>query len=234
MRHNQVKDRNEAVPWNNDREQSNPNVKCTLVHVGPTMRGALTIYMLSHMAISGSRNPFLTPQGRSCLDSLPHLIQPLLECPFASMVSLPLSDRDQPDNLPMVHISRHHAHPPMPDIYENLTVKEKTMAGVSSWPANLHLSLNANNWLEWSCQLVMFLEMGQLNVYPLSLLKCPSPLSDRNSYQNWCGNDHMVLGFMWSHLFFSEVQCITQCDTSVEAYWILCLHHEQQSGLTQI
>ena len=30
------------VPWNNVGEQSNPNTKCTLVHVGPTMGGALT------------------------------------------------------------------------------------------------------------------------------------------------------------------------------------------------
>ena len=30
------------VPWNNDGEQSNPNTKRTLVHVGPTMGGVLT------------------------------------------------------------------------------------------------------------------------------------------------------------------------------------------------
>ena len=30
------------VPWNNVGEQSNPNTKRTLVHVGPTMGGALT------------------------------------------------------------------------------------------------------------------------------------------------------------------------------------------------
>ena len=29
-------------------------------------------------------------------------------------------------------------------------IREKTMAGVPSWPLNLHLSLNTNNWLEWS------------------------------------------------------------------------------------
>ena len=36
-----------AVPWNNDGEQSDPNTKCTLIHVGPTMRGALTITVLA-------------------------------------------------------------------------------------------------------------------------------------------------------------------------------------------
>ena len=41
MRH-RVEGRSEAVPWNNNGEQSDPNVRCTLVHVGPTMEGALT------------------------------------------------------------------------------------------------------------------------------------------------------------------------------------------------
>ena len=30
------------VPWNNVGEQSDPNTKRTLVHVGPTMGGAMT------------------------------------------------------------------------------------------------------------------------------------------------------------------------------------------------
>ena len=108
------------------------------------------------------------------------------------------------------------------------------MAGIPPWPVDLCLSLNMNNWLEWSCQLVMSLEMGQLDVYPLGLLKCPSHCSDRTNYCNWCRNDHMVLGFMWSHLFSSEAQCIAHCDTSVEAYWTLHRHHEQCSGIMQI
>ena len=74
------------------------------------------------------------------------------------------------------------------------------MAGVPPWPADLRLSLNANNWLEWSRQLIMSLEMGQLDVYPLSLLTHPSPRSDKTSYRNWRRNDRMVLGFIRSHL----------------------------------
>ena len=31
------------VPWGNVGRQSDPNVRCTLVHVGPTMGGALTL-----------------------------------------------------------------------------------------------------------------------------------------------------------------------------------------------
>ena len=76
--------------------------------------------------------------------------------------------------------------------------------------------------------------MGQLNVYPLSLLACPNHRNDKTGYCNWCRNDCMVLGYMQSHLFSSEAQCIAQCDTSVEAYRTLRRHHEQRSGLTQI
>ena len=41
MKH-RVGKRSKAIPWDNDGEQSDPNVRCTLVHVGPTMGGALT------------------------------------------------------------------------------------------------------------------------------------------------------------------------------------------------
>ena len=108
------------------------------------------------------------------------------------------------------------------------------MAGVPTWPVDLRLSLNANNWLEWSRQLVTLLEMGQLDVYPLGLLACPNHRSNRTGYRNWCRNDHMVLGYMRSHLFSSEAQCIAQCNTSAEAYRTLRWRHEQRSGLTQI
>ena len=94
------------------------------------------ISLLSHMAIPGSRNPFLTPQGRSHIDSPPHLMHPLwIEHPFASMFSSSLSNEDLPENLPMAHIPRHRNHTPSPNIYENSTIKEKTMAGVPPWPA---------------------------------------------------------------------------------------------------
>ena len=42
MKH-RVGKRSEAVPWDNNGEQSDPNVRRTLVHVGPTMGGALTL-----------------------------------------------------------------------------------------------------------------------------------------------------------------------------------------------
>jgi len=45
------------------------------------------------------------------------------------------------------------------------------MAGIPPWPMDLKLSLNANNWLEWSWQLLTLLEMGQLDEYPLGLLQ---------------------------------------------------------------
>ena len=181
------------------------------------------------MAIPGSRNPFLTPQGRPCIGSPPRIPGR----PFARMFSVSSSDEDLPD-LPIAHIPRPCARTPSPDVYKNPTIKEKTITSVPPWPADLRLSLNANNWLEWSRQLVTSLEMGQLDVYPLGLLKRPNPRSDKTSYRNWRGNDHMVLGFIRSHLFSSEVQCTAQCDTSAEAYQILRHRHEQRSGLTQI
>ena len=44
------------------------------------------------------------------------------------------------------------------------------MAGVPPWPSDLKLSLNSSNWLEWLCHLLMSLQMGQLDQYPLGLL----------------------------------------------------------------
>ena len=44
----------------------------------------------------------------------------------------------------------------------------------------------------------------------------------------------MILGFIRSHLFSSETQCIAHCNTSAEAYRTLHQCHEQCSGLTQI
>ena len=43
--------RSKIVPSNNSGEQSDPNVRCTLVHVGPTMRGALTLMQTTIIAL---------------------------------------------------------------------------------------------------------------------------------------------------------------------------------------
>ena len=75
-----------------------------------------------------------------------------------------------PDN-PM-HISTPHPTLPPPDPYKSFIIREKSIASVQSWPANLLLSLNANNWLEWSRKLMMSLQSVQLDEYPLSLVKC--------------------------------------------------------------
>jgi hypothetical protein len=79
------------------------------------------------------------------------------------------------------------------------------MAGVPPWPADLKLSLNAGNWLEWSRQLRTSLEMGPLDANPLGLLKCPDFQSDQMGYRIWHGNDRMVLRFMKAHMFPSEI-----------------------------
>lgn len=63
------------------------------------------------------------------------------------------------------------------------------MTGVPAWPTDLCLSLNKNNWLEWSRHLITALKMGQLDVYPLGLLKCPDQATDKAGHENWQGND---------------------------------------------
>ncbi|KAH9046143.1 hypothetical protein EDB84DRAFT_1674211 [Lactarius hengduanensis] len=108
------------------------------------------------------------------------------------------------------------------------------MSGVPPWPAGLILSLNANNWLEWSRKLISLLSMGQLDVYPRDILKCPRYEEDPSGHTNWLGNDRMVLGFIRDHVYTSEAQCIATCDTSVEAYNTLRRRHEKHSGLVQI
>ncbi|KAH9013063.1 hypothetical protein EDB84DRAFT_1444383 [Lactarius hengduanensis] len=121
---------------------------------------------------------------------------------------------------------RRHQRPP--------SVKEKTMSGVPPWPAGLILSLGASNWLEWSRKLISSLSMGQLDVYPRDILKCPRYEEDPSGHTNWLGNDRMVLAFIQDHVYTSEAQCIAACDTSAEAYETLRRRHEKRSGLAQI
>jgi hypothetical protein len=70
------------------------------------------------------------------------------------------SSSDEEQSLP--HRSKHAVHtakfndiyydcnnPMFLDLHDGQDIiKEKTMAGVPTWPTNLCLSLNANNWLE--------------------------------------------------------------------------------------
>ena len=200
----------------------------------------LTMSMLSHKAVSGSSNPFCTPLRRSHVDSPPHL-EPQRHNTQTQIVThnMVTSSSSSDEEQPPAHIPTHHVCTPSPDV--QYSIWQFDYQGENNgWHPSLAcwltvcLSLNVNNWLEWSCQLVMSLEMGQLDVYPLGLLNCPSHCSDRTNYCNWCRNDHMVLGFMWSHLFSSEAQCIAHCDTSMEAYWTLHWHHEECSGIMQI
>jgi hypothetical protein len=121
-----------------------------------------------------------------------------------------------------------------PDLPNKRIIKEKTMAGVPPWPTDLRLSLNANNWLEWSRRLLASLSMGQLDIYPLGTLPCPERATDLIGCENWQGNDRMVLGFMMTHMFPAESQYIATCSTSAEAYALLRQRHEKRSGLTVI
>ena len=132
------------------------------------------------------------------------------------------------------HTSTPRPNLPSPDPYENFVIREKSIAGVQSWPANLLLLLNANNWLEWSRKLMSSLQSVQLDEYPLGLVKCPNPRVDPIAQQTWQGNDHMILGYMRSHMQASETQVIAHCGTSAEAYGILRTRHEKRSSLTQI
>jgi hypothetical protein len=125
-------------------------------------------------------------------------------------------------------------HPPLPPPYNNARstntssrarlpsdqdiIREKTMAGVPAWSPNLCLSLNTNNWLEWSRELINGLKMAQLHIYPLGLLSCPNQHTDRISHHNWHGNDQMVLGYITAHIFPAESQHIANCVTSADAY----------------
>ena len=108
------------------------------------------------------------------------------------------------------------------------------MAGVPPWPVDLCLSFQTNNWLNWSHHVLISLEVGQHNIYPCSLIKHPDKATDKNNYENWCGNDQMVLGYMRSHMYPSEAQYITACTTSAEAFNLLRQRHEKRSGLTVI
>jgi transposase InsO family protein len=138
-----------------------------------------------------------------------------------------------------------HSPPPPPPAYipapapaapvaDRDVIKEKTMAGVPPWPTTLRLSLTANNWLEWSRELINGLKMAQLHVYPLGTLPCPNQHTDRISHRNWIGNDQMVLGYITSHVFTSESQHIEHCATSADAFRSLRLRHEKRGGLAQI
>ena len=137
-----------------------------------------------------------------------------------------------PAPIPATPAMPHFSHPSDP--YDNPVIHERSIAGVQSWPAHLLLSQNANNWLDWSCKLMSSLQTIQLDEYPLGLLRCLDPQVDPTGQHDWRGNDHMILGYMWSHMQALETQLIAHCGTSVEAYSILHLHHKKCSGLTQI
>ncbi|KAH9158646.1 hypothetical protein EDB89DRAFT_2085671 [Lactarius sanguifluus] len=170
--------------------------------------------------IAGSNtNPFCTPSSvHTPLPSppirFPHMTTPYIRLPHAT-----------PPHI------RHPRHPPR---IRPPSIKEKTMSGVPPWPVGLTLSLSASNWLEWSRKLISSLSMGQLDVYPRDILKCPPYEEDPSGHTNWLGNDRMVLGFIRDHVYTSEVQCITTCDTSAEAYETLHQRHEKHSSLAQI
>ncbi|KAI9437728.1 hypothetical protein H4582DRAFT_2077330 [Lactarius indigo] len=103
------------------------------------------------------------------------------------------------------------------------TVKWESLSRMPPWPSHLKLSLNTNNWLEWSHHLLGALAMNQLDKYPLGLLHCPDISRDSVSHCFWNGNDWMILGYMRSQMFTAEVQYITSCTTSMDAFNQLCL-----------
>jgi transposase InsO family protein len=222
----------------------------------------IRISALSNQAVPGSafsNNPFLTstpvtPAPRNARDVPPHQVVRTKASKFPSAFDqaysyiLPpdfgdadpsspsSSSSSESESLPSTPM-RSPARQPLlwPGVPDpKRAIKEKTMAGVPTWPADLRLSIGANNWLEWSRHLLVALSMGQLDVYPLGMLARPRQETDRASHDNWQGNDRMVLGYMRSHMFPSEAQYIAACTTSAEAYGLLRQRHEKRSGLTVI
>jgi hypothetical protein len=142
--------------------------------------------MLLHKAVPGSKNPFLTPTGqlRGERDSPPHLAPPFSheQTRFPQMQLIPRSvgssssDEGQyPPHKsgPITRVTKFN------EIYGQMgidpnddqdVIREKTMAGVPAWPTDLRLSLNANNWLEWSREVLNNLKMAQLHVYPITVM----------------------------------------------------------------
>jgi hypothetical protein len=192
----------------------------------------IRISALSNQAVPGSafsNNPFLTstpvtPAPRNARDVPPHQVVRTKASKFPSAFDqaysyiLPpdfgdadpsspsSSSSSESESLPSTPM-RSPARQPLlwPGVPDpKRAIKEKTMAGVPTWPADLRLSIGANNWLEWSRHLLVALSMGQLDVYPLGMLARPRQETDRASHDNWQGNDRMVLGYMRSHMFPSE------------------------------
>ena len=60
--------------------------------------------------------------------------------------------------------------------------------------------------------------MAQLDEYPLGLLRCPDARLDPSGHHVWCGNDHMILGYMQSHMFAAEIQYLVPYTTSAEVF----------------
>jgi transposase InsO family protein len=219
---------------------------------------SVRISALSHQAVPGSavsNNPFMTSTPppktpRNARDVPPHQVVrtkiPRFPTAFNQTYgSLLSTDDNEADTSSSSSTSESRPSTPtrpparQPLLWPGVpdpkrAIKEKTMAGVPSWPADLRLSLGANNWLDWSRHLLVALSMGQLDVYPLGMLARPRQSTDRASYDNWIGNDRMVLGYMRSHIFPSEAQYIAACTTSAEAYNLLRQRHEKRSGLTVI
>ena len=221
---------------------------------------------ISHQAVPGSLNPFLTPSTgnspardppphRIAFPRIDHQLDPAdrlnrnayarnaFDEAYSYLLSSEADDNDDKSSTTTTTSSgqstptptRQSArHPLLWPTQPDKPIKEKTMTGVPVWPADLRLSLNENNWLEWSRHLITALEMGQLDVYPLGLLKRPDQATDKASHENWRGNDRMILGYMKSHMYPSESQYVATCLTSAEAFSILRQRHEKRSGLTII
>ncbi|KAH9063288.1 hypothetical protein EDB87DRAFT_1605093, partial [Lactarius vividus] len=174
-------------------------------------RSAVTI-----RSAAGSRNPFIMPPPPTNLprhhDVPPHTYplhddDDISPTPFDPLLPFPL-------HPPFITSQQHYAEPD-----DRPVIRKETMASMPPWPANLRLSLNANNWLEWSWEVLTLLEMAQLDVYPHGLLICL---------------DYHIDCYMRSHMYSSESQYITNCIMSVEAFNLLHQCHKKCSGLTQI
>ncbi|KAH9027298.1 hypothetical protein EDB84DRAFT_1563476 [Lactarius hengduanensis] len=186
-----------------------------LTHISKLSRRRAAANCAANIAGSNT-NPFRTPSS---------VHTPLPSPPIRFPIATPPHMIATPPHIRRLRHTR-RIRPP--------SVKEKTMSGVPPWPVGLILSLNASNWLEWSRKLISSLSMGQLDVYPCDILKCPRYEEDPSGHTNWLGNDCMVLGFIRDHVYTSEAQCIATCNTSAEAYNTLCRRHEKRSGLAQI
>jgi hypothetical protein len=108
-----------------------------------------------------------------------------------------------------------------------IVITERSMPSDISWPADLILDRQKNNWQKWSRRLNIEVDKHLFRAWLNGSIPCPDSTTHATAYQIWKNNDHALRTFILEHVSAMERVIVCELPDSQTIYKALRHRHQR-------